>query len=159
MNNLGMGVGVMALLCTNRMLDNMIADKPIRLSGKPTTLMRRAKLLPERDRLLVELAVDSRLSRRKLARVFNRPPGSLIRRLHRLSARLYDPLVVDLTDPDCPLEPEQRQIGLEFYLLRLPARKIAARHGMKTYQVRRQLSYLKGWHGGLRASRPRVTRA
>jgi hypothetical protein len=119
----------------------------------PQPLLTRARWLDPDDRLLVELAVKNRLSRRKLGQLFHVPAGTISRRLQRLAARLYDPLVADLVDPSCPLAPEYRQIGIEHFLRGQTIPTIADKHQMRHADVRSILQYTKGWHNGLHLQR------
>jgi hypothetical protein len=136
-----------------RVMERVKGRTPALADGEPTALLKRARLLDREDRLLVELAVQGRLSRRKLGEIFHVPAGTVTRRLQRLAARLYDPIVIDLLDDTCPLGPEHRQIGIEHFLLRQSVRAIAAKHRMREPLVRASLDFVRGWHGGLRAQR------
>jgi DNA-directed RNA polymerase specialized sigma24 family protein len=109
-------------------------------------LLKRAALLLPDDRALIELAVGSCVSHRQLATMLRRPAGTITRRLGRLLARLYDPLVIALLDPRNPLPPEYRQIGVEHLLQGQCVRQIADRHQMHTQRVQRILALVRGWH-------------
>ena len=113
-------------------------------------VLRRAQLLLDRDRTLVELALRNNASHRQLARTLNTTCGTITRRLHRLGARLHDPLVIALLREDCPVKPELRQVGVEHLLQGLTLRQIADRHRMTISEVRRILTYLRGWHSAAR---------
>src|SRR5688572_33374230 len=94
------------------------------MTGDQREILRRAELLPPRDRLLVRLSLNNGVSRRQLGEVLNLRPGSVTRRLQRLGARLNDPLVVALLREDCPLAPEYRQLGVEHFLQRSEERRV-----------------------------------
>src|SRR4051812_24842908 len=87
-------------------------------------LLKRAALLAPADRTLVELAVGCSASQRQLATMLHQDAGTITRRLKRLLARLYDPLVLALLDPKNPLPPEYRQLGVEHLLQGLSVRQL-----------------------------------
>ena len=140
-------------LCDNRVLergtqrriesDELIAAKQV---------LARAALLPEKDRLLVELALR-RVTHRRIGELMKLPPGTVTRRIQRLSKRLHDPLVIALLDERCPLEPDVRQLGVERFLIGMTEREVSARHEIKRDQVKRRLEYIQGWFRGLRHAR------
>src|SRR4051812_45793734 len=76
-------------------------------------LRKRVSLLREEDQVLIELALFGTASRRRIAEMVRLPAGTVSRRLRKLATRLYDPIVLGLLDDDCPLSPQQRQIGVE----------------------------------------------
>jgi DNA-directed RNA polymerase specialized sigma24 family protein len=123
------------------------------MSGEQRAILRRAELLAPRDRLLVRLSLHNGVSRRQLGEVLNLRPGTVTRRLQRLGARLNDPLVVALLREDCPLAPEYRQLGVEHFLQGRPMRDLAEAHRMSLSEVRRIITYLRGWHRGMSAAR------
>ncbi|HEV7300829.1 MAG TPA: hypothetical protein VGN72_15795 [Tepidisphaeraceae bacterium] len=137
----------------SRVMERVDGVTPRALDGEPTVILKRARLLERDDRLLVELALQGRLSRRKLGEVFHVPAGTVTRRLQRIAARLYDPLVVDLLDDTCPIAPEYRQIGVEHFLQRLSIATIAGKHCMRLADVRAAIHFIRGWHRGIRAQR------
>jgi hypothetical protein len=112
----------------------------------------RAALLRAEERVLVELAVRGGRSHRQIARLLGRTPGSVTRALQRLGRRLSDPLVLALLHPNCLLEPQERQIGVEYFLCDLTAKQLAAKHQLPEVQVRRILHALKAWHRGAAAA-------
>lgn len=121
--------------------------------GMSPTLMKRTALLPTRDRAIVELTLRANLSRAGIARALGMAPGQVSRRLRQLYARLHDPLVIALSDDRCPLPPEHRQLGLEHFLLGLRVPQLADKHRLTGGEVRRMLSYLRGWQSGMIAAR------
>src|SRR5437867_233984 len=80
-----------------------------------TVLFTRARALKPNDRLLLELAFKNNLSVRQIGRIFQRPAGTISRKVNRLCARLRDPLVAALLDPACPLSDPYRQIAIEYF--------------------------------------------
>lgn len=110
------------------------------------TLLQRAALLLSEDRALVELAIRNSASHRQLARMLNQPAGTVTRRLRRIMARLYDPIVICLLDPANPLPSEYRQLGVEHLLQGRSMRDLAEHHQMPVGQVRAMLDEIRGWH-------------
>ena len=124
----------------------------------PEAALARAALLPQNDRILVELALRGRCTRRQIGEMLNLPPGTVTRRLQRLSSRLYDPLVIALLDRHCLLDPNHRQIGVEHFLLGLRVTQLSRQHAMPAGEVRSIITYLRGWHRGLAAGQLRTQR-
>jgi len=123
-------------------------------SSAADTLLGRAALLDDRDRLLVELALRNGASNRQLGRVLGIPAGTVSRRLRRLLRRLHEPIVAALTEPSINLPPEYRQLGIEHFVRGLTSGQLADLHQMNVRRVQQMLTHLRGWHEGL-SSRPR----
>jgi hypothetical protein len=143
------------LLIDPRKLDhatNHVIDTRILAQGSDA-LLRRYKLLGEQDRLLIDMALKHRLSRRQIGTVLGLTPGGVTRKLRRVMNRLHDPLVAALSDPDCTLAPEFRQIGIEYFLHRRPLKELSRLHRVSRQEVRSTLDYLRGWHRGISARR------
>jgi DNA-directed RNA polymerase specialized sigma24 family protein len=138
-------------LVDNRVLDRHIvqrtADRAAAAGDAADELLRRAELLLEPDRSILQLALRHGLTRMHIGRLHHLSAGQICRRLRRIGARLNDPLVVRLLSPVCPLRPEYRQIGLEHFLQAIAFRDIAARHAMPLSQVRRVCQDLRAWEG------------
>jgi hypothetical protein len=111
-------------------------------------------LLAPDDRRLLDLALKYRVPHRQIGSALNLPAGTVTRRLKRLLARLHDPLVNALADPNCPLSQEYRQLGLEHFLQGQPTARLADLHQMSPLQVRRILEFVRGWHRGFSALSP-----
>jgi DNA-directed RNA polymerase specialized sigma24 family protein len=143
----------------NQRLDQLLIQQP---HARPTlrdardageSLLKRAALLLPDDRALVELAIRNSASHRTLARMLNQPAGTVTRRLRRIMARLYDPIVVALLDALNPLPPEYRQLGVEHLLQGRSMRDLAEHHEMPVGKVRAMLDQIRGWHRA-RTARP-----
>lgn len=106
------------------------------------------RLLHPEDRLLFELAMRHRLSRRQVAAALGVAPGNVSRRLRRLLNRLHDPLITNLCDSACTLPAEHRQIGLEHFLHDRPLNDIARQRRQSKLQIRQMIEYIRGWHRG-----------
>jgi len=111
-------------------------------------LWKRIELLTRDDQILLELSIRGGASNRQIGRLLNRSPGSVSRRLQRLGRRLHDPLVLALLQPNCPLEAEFRQIGVERFLCGTPMPVLAQKHQLTRAKVRAILLLIKGWHRG-----------
>jgi DNA-binding MarR family transcriptional regulator len=143
---------------TNQQLAVDRAERPVRRlvpvdANSLARLKKRISLLKREDQILIELAMSGTASRRRIAELIKQPAGTVSRRLRRLAARLHDPLVLGLLDDDCPLSPQQRQIGVEHLLTRLSVRELAAKHQMSSAAVMRHLHSLRDWHRATRATR------
>jgi hypothetical protein len=88
-------------------------------------------------------------SYRTIARALKRSPGSVSRAVRRLGRRLNDPLVVELLDPDCPLDPVYRQIAVEHFLTGLSVPRLAEKHARPPAEVRRIVHFVRTWHRGV----------
>jgi len=111
-------------------------------------VLRRAALLPAEDRALIDL-VRRNVTRRQIAAVMGTDPGTVCRRIRKLSERLHDPVVIALLHDKCPLPAEHRQIGVEHLLLGKPVNELTRRHQMGRREVRKVLDYVKGMASGV----------
>ena len=118
--------------------------------ASPEGFWERAAMLRAEERVLVELAVRGGRSHRQIAALVGGTPGSITRKLQRLSRRLSDPLVLALLHPNCTLEPQERQLGVEHFLCGLSAKELATKHQIPAVRVRRVLHSLQLWHRGAR---------
>jgi DNA-directed RNA polymerase specialized sigma24 family protein len=115
----------------------------------PDDLWERIALLPADERTLLELSLRVGASYRTIARMLKRSPGSVCRSIRRLGRRLHDPLVVALTDRDCPLDPTYRQIAVEHFLTGLSVPRLAKKHQRPPAEVRRIVHFVSHWHRGV----------
>jgi DNA-directed RNA polymerase specialized sigma24 family protein len=145
----------MPVLLSNRVIDEHF-EKSFH-AGVPKAVLRRAEFLPEPDRTLFRMVVRGGVSRREIARVMNMQPGTMSRRLHRLSRRLYDPLVIALIESRCPLAEHHRRVGIARFLQGMNIGRIAREHNITRGQVLRSLSYVRGWYAALQARLAKVT--
>ena len=122
--------------------------RDIPLDETQKALLRRGRFLLPHDRLLLDLVMKNRLSRRQVAMILGLEPGTVTRRLQRLGQRLHDPLVLALTDSSCRLAPDYRQLGIEHFLQGLSSTELADRHQIPRAHVRQMLAYIRGWHRG-----------
>jgi|SRR5688572_8411708 len=109
-------------------------------------LARRMQFLDERDKKLLEMTFVGRISRREGATLMGMSRGGVTRRIRRIMNLLHDPFIVRLIDQGQLLPEGYQEIGLAFFLRRWPVERIAREVGMTPYQVRRALTYVRGWH-------------
>lgn len=140
----------MPVLRSPRSLDRVGVEKiELYRFRRDEGLLQRIRFLSEQDRLLVEMSLKYGMSRRKMASALGVTAGTVTRKLRRLLNLLNDPIVVELTDPTCPLTGEYREVGIEYFLHRLPIPQLAQRHSLSRTEIRQMLEYLRGWHRGV----------
>jgi DNA-directed RNA polymerase specialized sigma24 family protein len=142
--------GVSAMILLNPILMDQFEEpaRPgIRAPGR--AFFERVKFLAPDDRLLVELAMEHRLSRRQIGQILKIAPGSVSRRLRRLVNRLKEPMVMALANPRCTLQSEYRQVGIEHFIQLVTVTELARNRGISLSQARSMVEYVRGWHGGL----------
>ena len=119
----------------------------------PEGLFKRIELLKHEDRLLIELALSSRASTRRIAGLLHCSAACVSRRLRRINARLHDPVVLAMLHPACPLDPAYRQIGVERLLCHHSTRELAERHQRPVTEIRRIVHLVQLWYRGVAAGR------
>jgi hypothetical protein len=141
-------------LVDSRRLDFLAEDVP-HGSQEPAQhemLLERASVLEPRDRLLLELTFKRNLTVREIARILERPAGTVSRRLHRLCKRLRDPLVAALIDARCPLTPEYRILAIEYFAQGRLIADLEDRHQIPRGKIRAMLHFVRGWYRGVHRS-------
>lgn len=116
-------------------------------------LAARLRFCSESDQLLLEMLHKNNLSRRKIARLTNRSPGAVARRVRRVINRLSDPLIVALTDPACTLPLEYRELGVQYFLQDLSIPKLMRASKRTRREVEAMIEYIRGWHRGCSGSK------
>ena len=116
-------------------------------------IRQRIALLLPADRAVAELVLRDRASHRQIATLLKITPGQVSRLVRRIGNRLHDPRVTALLHPDCPLEPEYRQVGVERFLQDKSVKELAARHGCAAAEIRRRLDAVNFWYRALAAAR------
>ena len=109
-------------------------------------LLHRARALPEADRLLVELALRNRVSRRQIGILLGLSTGGVCRRLHRLTTLLQDPLTIALLEARDQIPAEAREIGIDHFIRQRSVRAISHQRGVPQSYVTRLLDYIRAWH-------------
>ena len=116
-------------------------------------LRQRVELLLPAERALAELVMSGQATHRQIASLLQCTPGTVSRLIRRLANRLHDPRVIALLHPECPLDPEYRQVGVERFLQGKSVKEIAAGHDLSAAEVRRRIDALNFWYHGLAARR------
>jgi hypothetical protein len=114
----------------------------------PIALLRRAEFLEPEDRRLIHAVFLESMSLCQIARLFGVNPGTISRRIQRVAARLYNPLVAALVEDHLnqrTLPPEARQLGIEHFLQGKSVRQLADLHQMTRRVVGKMLDDLKTW--------------
>jgi DNA-directed RNA polymerase specialized sigma24 family protein len=113
-------------------------------------LERRVQFLDEPDRKLLEFTLIGRLSRAEAAMLLRMSRGSVSRRLRRIMQLLHDPLIVALIEQGHLLPETYRDVGLAYFLRQWSIARIARELASTPYQVKRALTYVRGWHAAKR---------
>ena len=109
-------------------------------------------LLPD-DSAIAELVLCEGASHRQIATLLKVTPGQVSRLIRRIGNRLHDPRVSALLHPDCPLDPDDRQVGVERWLQDKNVKQLAAEHACSAAEIRRRLDAINFWFRGLVAAR------
>src|SRR4051812_1823087 len=120
--------------------------EPVRISPALDRLRDRMELLEHDDQILLDLALNTSATQRRIAEMLGVEPGTVSRRLQRIGQRVNDPIVTRLLDPHCPLGPDYRQIGVEHFLAGRSIATIAQRLGRSRDSVRQTLASVRMWH-------------
>lgn len=64
--------------------------------------------------------------------------------------RLNDPIVAALIDRPIGLSDEQRQIALQYFLMRKTRRELARDFNLTPFEIARVISYVQGWCIGMK---------
>ena len=121
------------------------AGGPVRLSDAEQELLHRARLLPDRDRWIVELVYRHHVPVRRVGEVLGLAAGNVSRAARRAWRRLNDPMTRDLARPALPLAPETRDIAIEHFVTGRSIRAIAQARGLTTQQVKALVHYARGF--------------
>jgi len=103
------------------------------------------------DQKLVEMVCSGRLSRREIALLTGVPIQTVSRRMLRIMARLHDPLIIALIEYGQLLPEMHRDVGLAYFLRRWGPTEIRRQYGVTEYQLRKMITYIKGWHAARRS--------
>lgn len=125
-------------------------------AGAGIGLEKRISFLAEADRKFVLLMMRGTLTHREAGELLGTSPGSITRRLKRLMKRLNDPLVVNLVENGDLLPAGYRDVGLAYFLRGMKAIQISRAARISPYEVKREIEYVRGWHGGKRPKTRRM---
>jgi DNA-directed RNA polymerase specialized sigma24 family protein len=138
------------LVVSNQSLDQLEDRSSRQGKGPEDALRRAAQLLPD-DRVLIELVLQRRLSFRQVATILKLTPGTISRRVRRISARMTDPIVDSLLDNRRHLTRQYREVGLAYFLQGQSVPRIGRTHDLPANEVRQILTFLRIWHRGMLA--------
>ncbi len=138
------------LVLSNQSLDQMEERSGRARAESDQALRRAAHLLPD-DRVLVEMVLQHRMSLRQVATVLRQTPGTISRRLRRITNRMTDPIVEALLDPEHRLAPDYRRLGLAYFLQGQSIPTIARTHELPVDEVKQIITFLRVWHRGMSA--------
>lgn len=113
-------------------------------------LLQRARLLPQRERAMVELMIDRQMTCADVGRLIGMHPGNVSRLVRRSLRRLGDPVSVALCLRGGRLPADVQQLGIEHFVRGIKVGELSAMHGMTRYRVRQVLDFLRGWAKGTR---------
>src|SRR5687768_11029625 len=116
-------------------------------------IRQRIALLQPADRTVAELVLRDGATHRQIATLLKVTPGQVSRWVRRISNRLHDPRVTALLHPDCPLEPEHRQVGVERLLQDKSVKQLAAEHACSAAEIRRRIDAINFWYRALVTAR------
>ena len=138
------------LVIENRVLEHLAVRErgDDRVEEMQAEILRRARLLLDRDRKLVEMIVGAKVNVRQAGEWLGIPAGTVSRRMVRLAKRLHDPIAAALAHDRCPLPGDYRQVGIEYFLQGIEIRAIAQKHDITLGEVRRMIQFIRGWQRG-----------
>src|SRR5687768_14565171 len=118
-------------------------------SSEGDSLRQRIALLLPQDKAGAEVVMRDGASHRQIATLLKCTPGHVSRLVRRIGNRLHDPRVAALLHPDCPLEPDYRQLGVERFLQDKSVKQLAAEHEVSPAEIRRRLGAINFWYRAL----------
>jgi hypothetical protein len=129
-----------------QMLLNLCTDADGAMRGQVDSLiLGRARYLSQQDQHLLHLALTGRNSYRQIAALVLSNPGSVCRRVNKLTRRLSHPFVAMLADSPIGLCDEYQKVGLRRFLWGQSLRNIAREMEIGESQVRAIVNFLPRW--------------
>lgn len=129
---------------------------PTDLSPVERDLLDRARLLPDRERWIVELVYRHHVPVRRVGEVLGIDAGTVSRIARRAWRRLSDPIARELARPGLPLPPDAVAVAIDHFLRGQAVAEIARGRGVSPAQVRGMLDFARGF---LRATAQRRAQA
>jgi hypothetical protein len=108
----------------------------------------RLKLMPEKDRWLLELLLSGRMSLRAVSRLLRINPGSLHRRYRKLRQRLDHPVVRALAAYGSFLDPLHTEFARRHYVLGRPLLVVAGELLLGRREAQALAEALEEWARG-----------
>ena len=106
-------------------------------------LHRRASLLTGKDRLLMIMYLERGNSYRQMARLAGVAETSIARRIQKITERLIDGEYITCLRNRDKFTRTEMAVANDYFLLRLPQRKIAAKRNYSVYRVRKILKRVR----------------
>ena len=103
----------------------------------------RVGLLTGKDRTLMQMYLDNANTFSQMARLAGVNETSIARRIHKLVRRLLDGQYITCLRNRDKLAEEQVEMARDYFVLGLPMREIADRHGTTYYVVRQTMKQIQ----------------
>ena len=124
---------------------NSEPKKSVLLAEQIESLQWRMELLTPRDRVLLEAYYRGNLSLRKLGWLCGLSECTVAQRIEKMSLRLLNKDYITIFRYKKRINPKQRKVAYDHFLLGLGDRTIAARHKLSYHTVRKTIKSLKQW--------------
>lgn len=142
------------MLVDAQKIDFFTNRRPLPDDDLAKKIVARARILPPKEKLLIEMALINKLSHRQMAVALGRPAGTITRQLNRLLRKLNDPMMIALIDADCPLPDEVRWPVVHRLLGLVTVADLTAEFGLTPEALRQHVNYARGWYKGLTTRPP-----
>ncbi|MCJ7730559.1 MAG: hypothetical protein MUO27_11890 [Sedimentisphaerales bacterium] len=103
----------------------------------------RVGLLTGKDRVLMQMYLDNANTYRQMARLAGVNEANVARRIHKLIRRLLDGQYITCLRSRANLTEEQIEMARDYFVVGLPMREIADRHGTTYYVVRQTMKQIQ----------------
>ena len=104
----------------------------------------RAKLLRGHDRMLMKLYLENNASLREMSSLTSISPGSISRRLHRITDRLTDGPYVNCLRNRRKYQRYELEVAKDHFVLNLSIRQISKKRNLSSYMTRKIIEKVKG---------------
>ncbi len=109
------------------------------LEDRIDVLRCRVGLLTGKDRVLMQMYLDNANTFSQMARLAGVNEANVARRIHKLIRRLLDGQYITCLRNRDKLNEEQIEMARDYFVVGLPMREIADRHGVTYYVVRQTM--------------------
>jgi len=103
----------------------------------------RVDLLTGKDRVLMQMYLDNSSTFSQMARLAGVNEANVARRIHKLIRRLLDGQYITCLRSRDKLTEKQIEMARDYFVLGLPMREIADRHGATYYVVRQTMKQIQ----------------
>jgi len=124
---------------------NSEPKKSVLLAEQVELLQWRMELLAPRDRVLLEAYYRGNLSLRKLGWLCGLSECAVAQRIEKMSLRLLKKDYITILRYKKGINPKQRRVAYDHFLLGLGYQTIADRHKLSYHIVRKTIKSLKQW--------------